>query len=278
MKFSEDLIKKELKAKGFDLIDYSGLVTEKSKVRCPNGHEIQVRVRDILRNKSFCAVCSGNYKISECEIRDSLQSLGFTLISYAGNSLSKSILMCDKGHVIMKSYNVLVNKKHGCAKCANVEKVKFEDAYERCEQRGYTLLNFNKSGAKATFMCEKSHIWEAVYNSVINRGRGCPHCSVGGFKIGKQGFLYLLLSENGKHIKVGITNDIKRRLAYLKFCTPFDFSLYRNYCSTGIKVSNAENQILSKFEKAKFSGFGGATEWLNFDQEIAKFCESYFNG
>lgn len=276
MKFTETAISNLLKVKGFTLISYGGSTQKKSVLICEKGHLLDVRVHDVLRGKSKCAICSGNAKISIGKVERKLKEKGFTLISYVGNTFDKSVMLCNKGHLVLNSYNVIVNKNIGCYQCSKVRKISLERAENACKKRNLTLLSFTKCKDKAVFKCDKGHVWEAVFNAVINRGRGCPECSLGGFKKHKPGYLYLLLSENGKFMKVGITNNIKKRIYDLTTCTPFTFSLYRSYYAKGEKVAKIERLILDSFEKSSFSGFSGCTEWLVFNKEIAEFCEKSF--
>lgn len=65
--------------------------------------------------------------------------------------------------------------------------------------------------SKAKVICSLDwHEWSAAVNNLLN-GRGCPRCAKYGFQLDKTGYLYALRSECGRYVKIGISNDPKRR-------------------------------------------------------------------
>lgn len=97
-------------------------------------------------------------------------------------------------------------------------------------------------------------------------GQGCPTCSRGGFDTTRPGSIYVMRSNCGRYMKIGITKSVKRRKKELIEATPFDFEC--------IEIKNFENGShafeLEKFfhqscKNAGFRGFNGATEWVLFD-------------
>lgn len=110
------------------------------------------------------------------------------------------------------------------------------------------------------------HGWFKKTPDKHTRGHGCPSCANNGFDINKMGFVYFLISEHG--IKVGITNNLQRRLRGLKSSTPFDFNLIHKIKTTGEKAKIIEKYYHRKYESSGLSGFDGATEWLKYSPEI----------
>ena len=102
-------------------------------------------------------------------------------------------------------------------------------------------------------------------------------CAQGGFNPTKQGTLYLLRSECGTMVKIGISNNHEQRHAQLKRATPFNWScielLHNN---DGAFIAKAEKELHSLTEQAQFiEPFDGYTEWRKWDDRIPMLIEEY---
>lgn len=104
--------------------------------------------------------------------------------------------------------------------------------------------------------------WSATVHDLVNGGHGCPKCAKYGYDPSKTGTLYALRSECGKYVKVGISNKPKQRHRKLKMSTPFKFNIVEKFEGGGAKIAELEKYFHSKYERAGFTGFDGATEWL----------------
>ena len=120
------------------------------------------------------------------------------------------------------------------------------------------------------FRCEDHSIeFDISANHVVCHGQRCPLCNLGGFNMAAAGFLYAIKSDCGRYVKVGITNSPKDRFSQLKRSTPFSFNIEHVVMfDVGRDARRKENKIHDKFKSAGFTGFDGATEWLEFDEEI----------
>lgn len=174
---------------------------------------------------------------------------------------------------------------HGCNKCVR-EKVGV-DARLSCEEfianskkehgESYDYRNVDYIGRhkKVVIICKEHGKFTQTPNNHIN-GQGCPDCSVSGFKISKDGHLYILKSSCGRFIKVGISNIVEKRIRQLKLRTPFELSVVSLHYSDGLYVSRIEKQAHKRMKSAGFNGFDGATEWFYFDADAIKWIESLF--
>lgn len=64
------------------------------------------------------------------------------------------------------------------------------------------------------------------------------------------------------YVKIGISNDPKRRHSELEKRTPFKFGIVEQISGDGAKIAKLEKHFHSKYERAGFTGFDGCTEWL----------------
>lgn len=100
-------------------------------------------------------------------------------------------------------------------------------------------------------------------------GQGCPKCSLGGFDGTSEGYAYLLRSDCGQFMKVGVTKNTKRRFKELKDATPFIFSpIAVVYFERGGHALAIEKSVREFCVSANFSGFNGATEWYIYDDTV----------
>lgn len=164
-----------------------------------------------------------------------------------------------------------------CPKCKhkaqliNIEKREFQIS-KICKDYGYFFQSWKNdyTGRKSKFICEcPIHgAWTTTVDAFVNGGRKCPGCAIYGFNPCKQSTLYALRSECGQHVKIGITNNMERRLKELVKITPFSFSLVESISENGKTIYEFENMFHREFESAKLKGFNGSTEWLKWSPEI----------
>ncbi len=120
------------------------------------------------------------------------------------------------------------------------------------------------------------YIWLATGNKrVSSERRGCPRCAKYGFKSDEPGFLYCLEMDGplGKFWKVGITNNIERRLRQIEtsirsttLYNDYKISVYNSIeFDKGWKARNMEQSFLQKKEirYVPDEEFSGSTELFN---------------
>ena len=90
-----------------------------------------------------------------------------------------------------------------------------------------------------------------------------------GFDRTKDGFLYVLRSDCGQYMKIGITNNPERRNTELTRDTPFQFTRIELIEGTGEQIANLEKELLAEYQPAEFDNhFDGYTEWRLWNDSI----------
>jgi len=173
-----------------------------------------------------------------------------------------------------------------CAACKNVRNLTENEVLERihnaCQSKNFEFVRWNTEyknmRSRAIFKCHEHGEWSTQCYAVTNLSSGCPLCSKNGFNIKKPGYLYCLKSNEYDLVKIGITNDLRRRCVELKRITPFKFEILSSvYNKSGAVILALENSFHRSFESANLEGFNGATEWLKWNPEIPLWLE-YLNG
>ncbi len=101
------------------------------------------------------------------------------------------------------------------------------------------------------------------------KGNGCPGCANYGFDRTRSGFLYVLRSECGTKMKIGITNNPERRHTELTRDTPFSFTRIELIEGQGDQITNLEKELLAEYQPAAFTEtFNGYSEWRLWDDSI----------
>lgn len=163
----------------------------------------------------------------------------------------------------------------GCPSC------KFEVNAERCrmtksefisrskglhgDSYDYSMVEYKNNNTKVAILCKEHGLFMMSPGNHL-AGKGCSGCAKHGFDYKREGFVYFLMGDGV--IKVGITNDIKQRIARLSRRTPFDFSLIAKIKTTGEEAAAIEKYYHNKYESAGLYGFDGATEWLKYSTEL----------
>lgn len=131
----------------------------------------------------------------------------------------------------------------------------------------YVPESYKDSSTKMTIICPDHGAFEQIPKSHLS-GRGCADCAETGFNPEKPANVYCLKSDDGAFLKVGITGNIRVRMADLKCRTPFKFKEVGKIETEGFKARKIEKDVHSRFESAGLSGFSGCTEWLKYNEEI----------
>ena len=125
----------------------------------------------------------------------------------------------------------------------------------------YSLVNYTCSKDKVKIICPTHGVFEQVAGEHV-RGHGCSQCAHYGFDKDNDAQLYFLISEDGEHIKIGVTSNIERRVNELRLATPFPFSLVEKIQMKGSDAVVSEKFIHSTMRSSEMRGFDGATEWF----------------
>jgi hypothetical protein len=187
---------------------------------------------------------------------------------------SKVMMRCGHGHEWSSTaFNVAIQGV-GCPRCSAVYRPSIDERESQLKALSCGHFvgwhdGYKNASSMAVMRCDNDHLWSASVANLTSSGTGCPSCAQGGFKPHKPGFVYFLASDCGRYIKVGITNDHKRRMRELKNATPFSFSVAAKIKTTkGHDAIRIERFFHRNFERAGLSGFDGCTEWMISHKDI----------
>jgi len=257
--------------------DFGGL--KKCVVRCiKDKFEWESIANNLVFHSKGCPQCSGVRRWTAYERVEQINSLeNINFISWVGkykNNESRANIRCSiDGHEWESRVSNLINGR-GCPICKRIKSgnarragidlvIRKIKALENIEFISFVDLYTNYF-SRVKVRCKLDGFeWTPSVHNLVNHRRGCPKCARYGFKLDKKGYLYALRSECGMYVKVGISNDPKRRHKQLEKRTPFKFNLVEQVSGDGVKISELEKYFHGKYERAGFNGFDGATEWLN---------------
>lgn len=189
----------------------------------------------------------------------------------------KVLIYCPKHGVFEQKTNKHLSGKgcHSCGKevAANASRMTCDVFIKRAkethsEKYKYLDIIYVNKRIKVSIICEKHGIFSQSPADHIG-GSGCPRCAKHGFDRTRAGFLYVLRSECGRYMKIGITNNPDQRHAQLSRTTPFSFSCIEMVEGDGSYIAEIEKELLSHYQPVDFSEtFDGSTEWRLWDKTI----------
>ena len=260
----------------------------KAICRCTvDGFEWVASVKDLVNGRG-CPRCAGNQpytadeRIAQINAKPNLEFVQW-VDGYKG-SHSKAMCRCVvDGYEWPVSVSSLLSTGTGCPQCAGMTP---RPAEERIAQIN-ALPNisfvrwvgaYKNQNSKAICRCDlDGHEWAARLSNLLYSGSGCPKCAPYGFDPAKRGTLYLLRSDCGTMVKIGISNDHEQRHAQLRRRTPFDWNCIELlHSDDGSLIAEWEKELHSFTEQAQFSEpFDGFTEWRKWDDRLPMWIKRY---
>lgn len=247
---------------------------KKCVVRClVDNYVWSAEISNLVNGGWGCPNCSRKRRWTAEERIEQINSIdNISFISWVDeykNAFSKALVRCSvDNYAWSASVNDFVNNGIGCPQCQGKRRWKSDERIEQINSLENILFlswvgEFNGGRSKANVRCSlDNYVWSAAVNDLVNGGKGCPSCANGGYDPSKAGFIYALRSECGMYVKIGISNDPKRRHKELEKRTPFKFNLVEQISGDGAKIAELEKYFHEKYERAGFVGFDGCTEWL----------------
>ena len=201
-------------------------------------------------------------------------SYDYSLVEYV-HSKTKVKIVCHKhGWFLQKPNSHLKGK--GCPDCGGNKKHTTESFIEKAkavhgDKYNYSLVEYKNNSEKVTIVCtEHGNFTQAPVNHLS--GQNCPGCMSCGFDRNKTGFLYILRSDCGRYMKIGITNKPDQRQAQLSRVTPFSFKRIELIEGPGEQIANLEKELLTKYQPAGFADvFDGYSEWRLWDDSVRSY-------
>lgn len=258
----------------------------KSKVtlNCPKHGDWSTGLSNVLKGTrcSKCRLESRTHNGDDvlCKIKsilpDGQRILGF--VNGYKNNMSKVTFKCEIHGEWSCSVLHLLHSGSGCKKCGHEttgmkRRLGLRETVSRlseCDKYAFTgfMGEYKNGKSKIKMKCDLHGEWVTDVVTVLSNKHGCPSCAKNGYDPKIKGHLYLLRSSCGNYFKVGITNNIRRRLIELKRCTPFNFTHIDSFSGDGKVVFDIEKTFHASFNKAGKEGFNGCTEWFTWDDKI----------
>lgn len=233
-------------------------------------------------NGSGCPICGGtriNQEIRTKQLKEKCKNSTSEFVSFKegfknGDSICEMICSIHGGW--FTTVNRIIFACVHCPLCvSNRQKTKEERESEInkiCKEKNYIFKGWLTEKitweSKIILQCEDHGDFILTVNKLTSRLTECPSCSKSGFNPSKHSTLYLLRSTSGEHLKIGISNQYKQRIAGLKAKTPFPFDIIELYHSDGNTIQSLEKDFHKHFESAGLTGFDGCTEWLKWNPNI----------
>jgi len=245
-------------------------------IHCPEHGIFEQTPSNHVRGKG-CPCCSGNKKhTNESFIQKAREIHGnrcdYSLVECNGNN-SKVKIVCPE-HGVFEQTPANHLKGRGCPDCGGSKKLTSEYFVQKAREfhgentYGYSKIDYLNSRTKVKIVCPEHGDFEQTPNNHL-RGVGCPGCSNHGFDKTKNGFLYILRSDCGQYMKIGITHDPKQRQVQLSKATPFSFKRIELIEGTGDQIADLEKELLAEYKPIEFDNqFDGYTEWRLWDNSI----------
>ena len=223
----------------------------------------------------ICHKCSGKNKLSSDFINESRMVHGdrydYSLTKYV-SSKQKVCILCQKHGLFEQIPNSHLSGQ-GCPSCGGSKKLTTKEFIKKAKQvhgsrYDYSLVTYIDSQTKITITCKEHGEFEQIPPSHVS-GKGCPGCAEYGFDRTKSGFLYVLRSDCGQYMKIGITHNPKQRHGTLIRTTPFSFECIEMVEGNGEFISNLEKELLAEYQPVEFTErFDGSTEWRLWNSKI----------
>ena len=254
-------------------------------VRCIiDGFEWQASATSLINGGKGCPNCAKNRRwsaddrIAQINMRDGISFVRWGSAYHGKNSRAE--VRCEKcGSNWVSSADSIINQSTGCPSCAGNTMLQQADVELRINSmEGVQFLSwvdghYAGSMSRVVAKCDLGHEWESSSGNLL-RGRRCPSCMKSGYDQTKKGYLYALKSKCGKMVKIGISNNLKRRLGRLKLATPFEWECVKVVCGHGSGIAKLEKKIHSITEQVAFDArFDGYTEWRAWDDRILEWID-----
>lgn len=159
----------------------------KSKITCDKGH-IFYKSLELFKEHPSCPECfKENRKVKSTKALTESEALKrlyskyptYNFLSFRyKNIITKSIIICDKGHQYESSYHNTYIKGRKCPYCAGMyktEKQVKEELQKIHPTYDFTYFKYKRNNDKSIVICDKGHIFKSSYeNMKISK---CPKCA-----------------------------------------------------------------------------------------------------
>lgn len=169
----------------------------------------------------------------------------------------------------------------GCPKCDVSYKPNTSEFIKKArrvhgDKYDYSLTRYTTCVDEIKIICKTHGLFNQRAADHI-KGRGCRKCARYGFNTSKDAYVYLLLdTDTSSAVKVGITNNVEKRIKQLKKSTPFEFNVLDIIQVEGEWAFSVEKFYHAHLVNLGLKGFDGATEWFEFNGDVIRSISSGF--
>jgi L-alanine-DL-glutamate epimerase-like enolase superfamily enzyme len=152
-------------------------VLTKTGWECEQGHQWKAPYNSIQQERG-CPVCAGKVPKSPVDYHALAEERGFRWLGPGvADTMTRTSWECEQRHRWETPYSS-IQQGRGCPVCAGRVAKTPADYHALAEERGFLWLGpeVADTKTKTSWECEKSHRWEAPFNS-IQQGRSCPFCA-----------------------------------------------------------------------------------------------------
>jgi hypothetical protein len=257
----------------YSLVEYVNTST-KVKIKCTTHGLFEQSAYGHLRGNG-CSSCSNNKKHTVYSfIKKAREVHGnkydYSLVDYV-NLQTRINITCHEhgifeqtpdGHLSGNGCPICADKTHSNTSFITLAREVHGNKYD------YSLVNYVNAHKKIVISCPDHGDFEQKPHNHL-RGSGCLGCANYGFDRTKKGYLYILRSDCGTKMKIGITNKPDQRQAQLSRATPFLFNRIELIEGPGDQIADLEKELLAEYEPVEFTEtFDGSTEWRLWSDSI----------
>ena len=145
---------------------------------CAEGHRWVSKASSVIHSGNWCAACKGLAKKSIKDCHDTAsRRLGECLSDEYVNCQRPLIWKCQLGHLWEAPWRS-IQRGSWCPYCATNCPRSLQDCQEAAEKKGGRCLSEEYTSVMdyMTWECEKKHVWETRYHSILYGNTWCPHC------------------------------------------------------------------------------------------------------
>jgi hypothetical protein len=234
-----------------------------------------------------CPSCSGNKKHTNYSFVDRARAVhgdkyAYDMVEYTGAHKKITIVCPHHGGFEQLPSNHL--RGVGCPDCADkLQRRTNEEFIEKAKlvhgenKYNYSRVKYLNSITRVEIICREHGCFLQVPTHHL-KGVGCPGCAKTGFDRTRSASLYVLRSDCGRYMKIGITHNPKQRYNKLKRDTPFSFKRIELIEGPGDQIAKLEKELLAEYQQAEFTEtFDGYSEWRLWDDSIRHKLISFMN-
>ena len=287
-RLTQEEVIKQFRNKHGDLYDYSKVryVNGRTKVTiiCSIHGEFEQSPAD--HKASGCLRCGGRFKMTTSEIVEQFKVIhgneyDYSKVNYVNNS-AKVTIICSKHGEFKQSPN-----KHkfgqGCPKCIgkglSTGEVIAEFIKVHGNRYGYHKVVYTGTTNKVIINCRVHGDFQQTPHK-HRQGDGCPGCGTTSANMNQPARLYVLVSDCGSMMKIGITSEARvHGDRFTENQKNVDFDIYKLedfLFMSGYECYAAEQELLSKSEKIQIEQKDGSIskEWVVFDGGIIELARN----